>query len=179
MKRAILSLSLLVLLGVTFSPSHARRRVPTPPSALVGCAAIESLFPGIATGNTVADLDAFVSVASNISTWAADAWAYVPAAAQAANDAAYLDLQNGLKTAIAEAQAAVAGFTAVTGASTPNWPGLMAAVTSAVDALVAELASVGISFLGSYKVGTMAPTFAGRLAQLQAAQKTIHAFKAP
>jgi len=147
------------------------------PIALTGCSAIESLFPGIATGNTVSDLDAFVQVASSVSTWATDAWAFIPATDQALALATYTDLQNGLKTAISLAESAIAGYVAGSSAA-PNWAGVMAAVTQAVDSLVTELTSLCVSVFAGVKTGT-SPPLATRLAQLQSAQKTIHSFKAP
>jgi hypothetical protein len=178
MRRTLLLIfTLLVAVTIDVSVPRVRRSPPpTPPMTLVGCSAVSSLFPGIATGNTVSDLDAFIQVASSVSTWAAEAWAFVPNPEQMAALAVYTDLQNGLKTAITVAESAVAAYIA-TGA-VPNWSAVMVAVTQAVDAIISELVSLGVNVFAGVKTGTT-PPLATRLAQLQSAQKTIHSFKAP
>ena len=149
--------------------------------ALFAASGCSVLFPGLQTGTTVADLDAFIQVASNVSSWAADAWSVLPASAQTSAAADYDAAQNALKSAIALAEDAVATYQAGTG-SPPDWATLITAVDNGVDTLVAEIASLaGLSadtLPGSSKVALMSGTFATRLAQLRSAQVTAHRYHA-
>jgi hypothetical protein len=146
---------------------------------LSGCAA---LFPGLTTGSVVADLDAYITVANDVSSWSADAWALVPASAQASALVAYTDAQGALKTSIQVAEDAVAAYEAA--GTQPNVPAIIASVDAAVDALIAEVESLAAS-TSSARLGvvgaprSVSSEFAGKVALLEKAKTTIHRHKNP
>jgi hypothetical protein len=157
--------------------------------ALTGCS---TLFPGLQTGSVKADVDAIILVASNISTWAADAWSVLPASVQTQAATAYVDLQNGLKTTIQTAEDALAVYQA-SGAlpSGAAWATIFAAIENAADAITVEIESLANTTavlppsLRGLKPGDpgfadrLPPPVAGRVAQLESARATLHKFKAP
>ncbi len=143
--------------------------------AVTGCSA---LFAGATVATVTADVSAFVTAADLASSAAADVWALLPPNVQSEAASVYTDLQNGLKNTIAVIVAALSGYTA--GASpTPDWAKLTAAVTSAIDAIVAEVESLQSppAAPGTAKVALLSPQAAGRLAQLKSVQASAHAFR--
>lgn len=151
-----------------------------------GCAAIESLFPAIETGNVKADVTAFVTIAEGVSSWASQIWALLPASTQEAGVAAYAMAQGALGTAVQLAEDLLAGYeSAAPDAGSPNWAGVFAAVVSAADALVAEIQSLAATPATpappakSMRTVVLGPSISSALAQLVAQQKTLHTFAAP
>lgn len=142
-----------------------------------GCA---TLFPGLTTGNPVADMTAFVQVAETADGIAVEAWTLaqplIPAASLASAQAAYTKVQDAYQAAVALAEDAIQAYQ---GGAAENWGTVMAAVTSAVDAVITVLGQFGVSVLGAAKVVMLPPEFAVHLSTLKAAQTTLHAYRAP
>lgn len=163
-----LLLALAVLCLSISAPSLGGQR--TAVGGLAACAPLTE-------AKTVAGLDAFVTVANDVSSWAADAWTLVPPAVQSSALQAYTDAQNGLKTAIALAEDGLAALQNPGSGAAPDWAAITAAVISAVDSLVAEIQSLTTSSPDavSRALATSAP-LVGRVTQLRSAQATIHKF---
>jgi hypothetical protein len=148
--------------------------------SLSGCA---SLFPGLTTGNPVADVTAFIQVAQFTDALVVDAWpiayAMVPPANQGAALAAYEKAQGVYAASIQVAQDAVAAYIAGTGAP-PNWTVVIASVQDAIDAIVVVVRSFG-GTVGSPSVRfrLSSPALVDRLASIEASQATVHRFHAP
>ena len=177
------ALVLLIALGTSLSLSPGQRSTPLSRAVshvqvggLTGCA---TLFPGLQTGTVSGDINAFITVATSVSSWAADAWALVPASLQSSASAVYTVAQATLKGAVQLAQDGLAAYLAGSG-PVPNWAGLISAIDSAIDAVVAEVQTLSTTSPNVAAAVTVTnPTFAFNLSQLKAAQATAHRFHAP
>ena len=141
---------------------------------LTGCA---TLFPGLQTGTTTADITAFITVAETVDSFAATAWAdaqpFIPQASLASAQAAWARAQDAYQAAISLAQDSLAAYTA---GAAQNWAGVIAAVTSAVDAVVTVINQFGGSIPGTVGANH---EFAVHVATTHAAQASLHKFRAP
>ena len=142
-----------------------------------------TLFPGLTTGNPVADVTAFIEVAQVTDALVVEAWpiAYgmIPPANQGAALAAYEQAQKVYVASIQVAQDAVAAYIAGTGAP-PNWSAVISSVTDAVDVIVAVVRSFG-GTVGSPSVRfrMTSPALSDRLTSIEASQSTVHRFHSP
>ena len=148
--------------------------------ALSGCA---TLFPGLTTGNPVADVTAFIQVAEFTDGLVVDAWpfayAMIPPANQGAALAAYEKAQGVYVASIQVAQDAVAGYVAGTG-SPPDWAKVIASVQDAIDAIVTVVRSFGGTVSSpSVRFRLTPPALDTRLSSIASAQATVHRFHAP
>lgn len=156
--------------------------------SVLGAFAIGTLPFSLALGSTscaglnVAEVESkansILALASNISTWAADAWSFLAGAATPGETQAYTDSQNSLKAAIATFADLVAAFAA--GAS-QNWPVAIASLVAAADVVIGEIQSLTKTASVSAnqaRVSLVTPALIGRVAQLEKAQNTMHRYSA-
>jgi hypothetical protein len=172
---------LLLALGASVTVSNSHDRSPLARAAshvqvggLTGCA---TLFPGLNTGTTTADISAFIQVAQTVDGFASIAWTdaqpFIPPASLASATAAWTKAQDAYQAAITVAQASLAAYTS---GAAQNWVSLFAAVTSAVDAVVTVIGQFGGALPAPMGVSS---EFALHVASVHSAQTTLHSFKAP
>jgi hypothetical protein len=179
---------LLLALGASVSvPGVARRaeagvaRAAThvQVGGMTGCSV---LFPGLTTGTVTSDITAALTVAQTLDGWATTAWSdaqpYIPQVSLTNAQAVWTKAQDVYQAAVTSLQAALAAYTAGTGPS-PNWAALLAALTSAADAIVTVIDQFGGSLPGMLATLSTNSEFRVHVASVHATQTTLHTFKAP